>query len=277
MFAGDDGSAELNGLTIGAGTPYRWRAWPTGLGVPEIRSADTVRARRDGVTPGDDYLGARTIVFEIDVEGTIAEQEALLTDLSAAFAPGPTTTLQLRWGGNPAEYVLHGRPRGCEWMLSRRSTVGLGDARCVFLATDPIKYGGEQTVRSTLAGSVVPLTLPFTLPATLGTKSGNDVTVANTGSTPVDWTATIVGPVTTPRLRCLTTGKHLQFDLDLGSGEELTLDSSAAFAAVDDVAALGALLFGSSWGKAPVGNSTWRLDAGAGTGYADITYRPGWL
>lgn len=276
----DDYTATLNGVTIGSGTVYQWTAWPTGLGVPEIRAEDEFRPRRDGITPGDDWLGARTVVFEVQVKGEHADIEEALSDLSAAFAPRSSDVwLDLRVTGSPSEYALKGRPRGCVWDLQKRFTHGIGDARCVFVATDPLKYGPEQTVVISLGAGGAGLAYPVSYPISYGASSLTGLaSTPNVGLKAVEWSAEIAGPVTNPRVAHVETGLYVAVDATLESGQTIVLDSRA-----------GALLLGgttprpnwlrpgSRWFTLAAGSNSLRYTADSGSGAATITYRPGWV
>lgn len=275
----DNRTATINSLTIGAGTVYEWTAWPSGLGSPDIRTDDRARPRRSGVVAADDLYGARTISFEVQVKGTYAEIEAAMSALTAAFAPSNTDTLlAVRLSGTPAEYSLLGRTRGCEWNLSKRFTHGIGDARCVFVATDPVKYGAELTVSIALGTAGPGFTLPASLPAILTGGSTSGVgSVPNAGTAAVEWTATLTGPLTNPRLEDIETGRFLKINATLADGETLVLDSSAGAVLLDGTTPrpnwLGA---GSRWWTLEPGANSLRLVTDAGAGSALITYRPGW-
>lgn len=271
-------TATLNGLTIGSGTIYEWTAWPSGLGTPDIRAQDTSRPRRHGVTAADDLLGARTITFEIQIKGTLPVLEAALANLNVAFSPSAADTwLNLRVTGTPSEYALLGRPRGVEWDLSRRFTFGLADARCTFVATDPIKYGAAVTTTIGLPSGTAGLLFPASASFVFGAQTGGEATVTNTGPTPVDWTAVITGPLTTPRLEMVSLNRRVSFDIAVGSGETLVLDSKTGSALLNGTTPrTSTMLPGSRWWQLPVGSSTIRLRAASGSGDVTITHRPGY-
>lgn len=271
-------TATLNGLTIGSGTIYKWTAWPSGLGTPDIRVQDTARPRRHGVTASDDLLGARTVTFEVTVQGALTALETALTNLSAAFAPSNADTwLDLRVTGSPSEYALLGRPRGVEWDLSRRFTFGLADARCTFVATDPNKYGPAVTQAISLPTGTAGLFVPAVGPFVFGSQSGGEASISNTGTAAVDWTAVITGPMTTPRLEMVGLSRRVSFDLSLAAGETLVLDSRTGSALLNgSTPRTSTLQPGSRWWQLPVGASTLRLRAASGSGSISVSFRPGY-
>ncbi len=272
-------TATLNGLTIGSGTPYTWRAWPTGLGTPDIRTDDRTRPRRAGVVAADDLLGARTIDFEVQVLGDRPYVEQALTDLAEAFAPSSADVwLTLNVSGAPATYSMRGRARGCEWDLTRRFTLRLGDAKCTFVATDPVKYGDETSVTIGLGSGGAGFVLPATLPGVLGGGSTSGIgSVPNAGSTPVEWTCDITGPVTNPRIEHIESGRFLQLATTLAAGQTLTLDSGTGAVLFGGTAPRPSwLASGSRWFTLAPGSNSIRFVADLGTGTAIVTYRPGW-
>lgn len=268
-------TATLNGLTIGAGTSYQWTAYPSGLGTPAIRTDDRSRPRRPGIIAATDLLGSRTISFEIQIKGS--NLETALTALNAAFAPSDADVwLQLRLTGTPAEYVILGRPRGVEWDLTRRYTFGLADARCTFVATDPMKYGPEQSIVIPLPSGTAGIDAPVVAPVVSGASSGGEAVLTNSGTAAVDWVATITGPMNTPRLDHVELSRRVSFGINLAPGETLVLDSRTGSALLNgETPRTSTQQPGSRWWQLPVGSSTLRLRASSGSGTATIAYRNG--
>lgn len=275
----DADTALLNGVTFGAGQDIFWSAWPSGLGTPEIRTDDRPRPRRRGITAGDDLLGARVVEFEVRTVGTRAEIEQRLTDLSAAFAPSDTDTiLGLKITGTPSDYALRGRPRGCEWGLSRSFTFGVADARCVFVCTDPLKYGPEITDTIDLASGDPGLVFGAEAPFVFAAAGGGEAVIANDGTAPVDWIATFTGPLTSPRLEWVEGGRSLGFDLTIDDGDTLVVDTFSSSALLnDETPRTSTLIAGSRWWSLPVGSSTFRFTAGSGSGSVQIVHRDGYV
>lgn len=277
----DDATATLRGLTTGAGTSYRWAQWPQGLlGTADIRVADQFRPRRDGLTPGDDFLGGRTIAFEVVIPATSrAVAEASLAELTAAFAPAAADEwLDVCIAGAPAEYALRGRARGCQVSLARRFVSGVIDARCVFVATDPVRYGAEQSVNIVLGAGGAGLVYPVTYPVVYGGGSGTGIGSApNSGTTAVEWMATLTGPLTNPRLEHVESGRFVRVAATLADGEVLVLDSSSGQLLLGGTTPRPTWFSpGSRWFQLQPGPNSIRLTADAGLGSALITWRPGW-
>lgn len=280
-----DGTATLRGLTIGKGTPYEMPEWPEGLlDTAPVRIVDVERPRRSGVTPGDDLLSGRHVAFFVRVRaGTFAELEQRVSDLAATWAPSDVDEwLDVRLSGTPAEYSLRGRARGIDAPVTRaRAWLDHGgsiNVRCSFMATDPTRYGAEQSVSLVLGAGGPGLEYPVEYPVVYGGGSGTAVgSAVNAGTTDVDWTATLTGPLTNPRLEHVESGRFIRVAATLTAGQTLLLDSSA-----------GALLFGgvsprptwfaagSRWFLLAPGSNSVRLTADTGMGSALIEWRPGW-
>lgn len=279
-----DGTATLRGLTTGTGTIYQWSEWPDGLlDTADLRTDDKPRPRRRGITPGDDLPAGKLIPFEIQIiANTVAAGEAALTLLRAAYAPSELDEwLDVRVSGEPAEYAFRGRPRGLKVIMSRDkirlNSGGVIDARCSFMATDPVGYGPVESVSISL-GTPGSSKLPFILPVVLGLGGGAGVgTATNSGTTSVDWAATLNGPLANPLLENVDTGSFIRVAATIGSGETVELDSESGSVLLNGTTPrpnwFGA---GSRWFRLPPGPTSLRLVADSGTGTADVVWRPGW-
>ncbi len=277
----DDVTATLRGVTIGAGTNYRWATWPRGLGTPPIRANDLERPGRHGVVAGDDLYGARTITFEIVVRAANrADGERRGRELAAAFARSNVDLpLGLRIAGDPAEYTLYGRPRGCDLAMSRRFLGGYSEARCSFVATDPIMYGPITTIDIGLTPSGGGLVFPATFPVVFS-GSGNSGLGAfdHVGAADVDrWVATITGPVTNPRLEHIESGRFLRFIGTLAASESLVVDGHTRSVMLGGTASRANwIAAGSRWFEFTPGSNSIRFTADTGSGATSIDVAPGW-
>lgn len=275
-----DLTATLRGLDIGSGTSYCWRNIPSGLlDTATVRALDLDRPNRDGVIAGGDYLGSRTIAFEVIMDEG-ADNESLAAALAAAFAPSrDDVALDVRLTGDPSEYRLYGRPRGVTFSTTRnRWTAGILDALCSFTATDPVRYAlTESSLVLSLASSGDGLVYPVEYPVVYGGSSSGQGDAANAGSAEVDWMATLTGPVTNPRIEHVSSGKFVRVAQTLTAGQTVVLDS-----------ARGAILLGgttprpswvgsgSSWFRLGAGSNTLRFTADSGSGDCTVTWRSGW-
>lgn len=276
-----DWTATLRGVTVGAGTAYRWASMPTGLlGYSELRVGDVPIPRADGVFAGDDRLGGRTIVFDVHILGTSrTSAETAAAALAGAWSPSRVDVeLGVRLSGTPAEYSLFGRPRGCDIAIDRKMLAGVLRARCTFLATDPRRFGALVNATLALPSGTSGLPFPAAAPFVWGAGSGGNVSVNQAGTVDTDWTATISGPITTPRIEHVELGRSLAVNLSLAAGETLVLDSRSKSILLNGTASrYSSLTSGSRWFQLPPGTSTVRLTGAGGSGSAQFSYRPAYL
>lgn len=272
--------AELNGLTIGKGTLYRYETMPEGFGIPPIRTSDFPFPSNDGEIPGNDYLSARTLVFNLILLGTSAvSTETLAQALAAAWRPKQTIqTLNLEMTGQ--QYVLYGRPRGCSIVYDRSLLSAVAKARCVFKATDPYFYDYTSSVNTLALAGATGVGMTFNATFNLGfggASSGGITNVTNNGTVPTQWVASISGPLVDPRLENVSTGEILRFTGNLASGDVLTIDSATHTILVNGTSALSWLQAGSSWFTLASGTNQIRLAAISGSGSGTISFRSAWL
>lgn len=266
------------GLLVGAGTPYRLTRWPNPYTTADIRTDDDPTAHVDGITPGPDLLGGRSLAFEVEViESTpeLAQQRAI--ELAAAFAPANSTEW-LEMTIADRTFAWRGRYRGVADDLSRRFLSGKIPMRCRFLATDPLRYGPEEWASIGLSDVGDGFILPVVLPAIIdGTTGAGETLALNTGSRSVPFSALLTGPLGNPRLTHVESGRFVRVLTTLGAGETAVIDSRPS---VSTVLVGGAsrpdLMSGGSYPfLLPPGPATLRLTADTGTGTASITWRPG--
>lgn len=278
-----DGTATLRGVTIGKETVYGLKTWPTGLlSTGTVRVEDQPRPRRNGVIAAPDYVGSRTVVFDVQVKAASqTASETAAAALSTAFAPGPgDVQLDVRVTGTPAEYSLFGRSRGCDIVIARdRWFSGIMDARCVFTATDPVRYAPSQSQAISIAAHTIPATLPFTL----GLYGEQTITVS--GTVDVDrWTVTFAAPaggtLIYPRILHVGQNKLIQVDRTVGASNQLVLDGYSGTATLGTVDTEIVATSVSQWFSLTPGSNTLRFAAADGShtsSTATLAWRPGWL
>ena len=276
----NDFTVAVNGVTLGE-DPYVITDAPTGLlSTPQIRVSDEPRPRAHGVIPGDDLLGGRALAVTVAVLGdSPADSEQHVTSLLTAFAPQPTETwLTARYAGQTGEYALFGRTRGADVRLDHVDTP---IARCSFMATDPIRYAASEseldlTLSAGGGGLEYPVEYPVVYAGDVASSSGS---AENVGSTPVHWSASIVGPIVNPRLALAGTGLFIRVQATLTAGQSVTLDSRTSSVFLGMAARPNWLAAGSRWFRLSPGVNGLSLvadgfDSGAG---ATVRWRSGWL
>lgn len=279
-----DVTAVINGLTIGAGTSYRWADWPQGLlETPSIRVGDVPRAQAHGVIAGLDWMNSLAISFDILVLGSSrTDAEVKLAALLAAFAPEQSNVaLDVRISGSPSEYRLYGRPRGVQTALGRGFLSGTIRARAEFLATDPRKYSTtEQTASTGLATSSGGLTFPASAPFVFGSGgSGSTMSCPNDGTFAAPWVATFAGPLVAPTLTHVDSGKALILSgANIAAGETLIVDSLARTILLNGTASRYSWLAATSqWFDLSPGTNSVNLTGASGSGTVSLAWRSAWV
>jgi hypothetical protein len=279
-----DTTATINGLTIGAGTSYRWASWPAGLfDTPAIRSADAPRAQQHGVLPGLDWMGALDLAFDVVVMGTSrSDGETKLLALLAAFAPSASeATLDVRVTGSPAEYRLYGRTRGAVSAAGRQFINGKALVHCAFRATDPRRYSTTQQTASTgLASAGGGFIVPAVVPWSGGSGgTGSTMSCPNNGTFAAPWVATFTGPLVSPTLTHVATGKQLIFSTgSIASGETLVVDSKNKTVMLNGTASRYSWLSGASrWFDLDPGANSVNLTGASGAGTVQLAWRSAWV
>jgi hypothetical protein len=276
--------ATLRGLTIGSSTSYEWLREPAGLGGGMFVTQRVRRIGVDGTFPqGPDLLDARRLVFEVELWGGsgypvgTAAMEVLADALAEAWRPVRTGTIELVVELAGTRRALLGRPISCEIDTAGALFAGVGRARLVFEAMDPrwfSEFPSSVVMGLTLAGG---FTFPLTFPLTFGAGGDSDGVAVNAGRYETEWTATITGPVTTPRLTLGSTGQFVELDGVVPLGSSLVLSSRDGSILLDGSPRQSWLTLLSRWWKLPAGSNTVRFRAAAGSGSCSFSWRSAWL
>jgi hypothetical protein len=201
------------------------------LGDAALTTADSPRARRDGVAFGQDFRGGRTVTFDLGiVRPSEAEALAAVERFSRLWradevrsTPGATATLTVRRAGR--ERVLFGRPRrfaeNVEHIEEGYATI-LAD----FAASDDCFYSSTET--ATTISLVPPLSgglmAPLASPLTTTESSDRSVGIVVGGSLPAWPVIEITGPISNPSIEIV--GKwRMDFAINLAAGQTLTVDT----------------------------------------------------
>lgn len=283
MTAGDlitaDVQAEIAGLLLGADTAYVIEAFNPWAGV-DWRTDDRPRAQAHGVWPATDLWGTRRVGLAVTVNSTAGKQAALAAwyALAAAFAPG-SGPVELVWQEAGVKYRLVGRARLAEPDVSDLAQ-GVIRADCRFEATSPfIETLAEQTGSTGLGTPAGGRSYPRSHPWGYGAPSTPGLIYAtNEGTAPASWAATVVGPVTAPRLENETTGEVLDLSGTVSAGETLEINSATRTLLLDGTSSRASWLRpGSAWWAFPPGAATTvRFEASGGSGSLTLRWRDTW-
>ncbi len=272
-------TASLRGVITGCGTEYKWAQFPSGLMTSEYRTNRLMVGDAWGVRPsGADQMPSKMVTFDININqpANPALTELLLSDLAESWAPVESGVIALAISTNAGERVMFGRPVSFAGDLSE-IRFDKARARCVFEATDPRLFGASVSsiVLGLTAGGG--LTFPMTFPLTFGAGSDSDGSAVNAGNTSTPWTATIVGPVTTPRITLGETGEYVELDGVVPSGSTLIVNSDDQSVLLDGSPRPSWQTLLSRWWTLPRDTSTIRYRAASGSGSCTFAWRSAWL
>jgi hypothetical protein len=261
------GQATYNGLQIGPGGFFQWNSIDGLTGLPAVRAGNVPRPNDQGMLAGYDYLGERTVTFNLEATAgggnTMQENLALAraaflpsTSLSGGMAPPAGQSLVFNLGeGNGAVGVNRLVVCRCEkfddtvdqgWSAGAFS-YGIAQIAVQMSAVDPRIY--DATLQSQTVGLTVAAggwVFPWTFPWTFTTSTGGIIFATNSGSYTCQPVITITGPCLNPRIEQQTTGQTLQFNTQLATGDTLVIDCYAGSAVKNGaVSMLGTLAPGS--------------------------------
>ncbi|MDS2172527.1 hypothetical protein Q7C18_07465 [Nesterenkonia sp. CL21] len=203
---------------------------------PEIRSSDAARESRDGVLPGRDYFGARTLGFDLvsnrhtmaAARESIAEFLTAWRDTKVRLVAGAMVPLEYRAVDDPRWRRVIGRPRRAdEPTFDFQMRQGVGRFTVEFEVLQPQVYaGGEEGLNRVRFNQVADFTPGgWRWPRDPGWPVlGQTVTGTREGS------ITVTGTETTPAIVTFH-GPGRRFSLDGNRGWHVGLDPEVTLAA----------------------------------------------
>ncbi len=250
--------------------------------LPDLETSDSNRTGTDGEWSGLDFARGRTVTLTMDT--VAATDDAMVVNINALKAlfqvrRASVAALQYRPGGDVARHIeCRARRRSIPFDYTRitrlvRSTVQLR-------ANDPRIYADDQSSGS---ADVAAATTGVEFDATPdfdfgGAASGGTINAANVGDFPAPWTATIVGPLTNPRLTLAATGEQVSLVGDVELGDVVSLDSLARSILLNGSASRYEWLeAGSVWFDLAPGDNEVQFAADAGTGTCSLSWRSTWI
>jgi Siphovirus-type tail component, C-terminal domain len=226
---------QYKNLLIGDGTAYEIRSITGLTDTPDLRTSDRSRLRRHGLLPGDDFLGGRAVIVELEIFGTDDAAFQLAMDaLGLALTPGsPESLLTFKIPGvaGGGDRQLSVRPRKLNLPIEERYLYSQPTANVLFEATDPRLY--DSILQAPSVGLTVSVSgLVWNLTWNLdwgGPSVSNTVQAVNSGSFSTPAIIRFNGPVTNPQIENVTAGKSLKLTADGGlvvaDGEFVELDT----------------------------------------------------
>ena len=228
-----DFQIELDGLLLGAGTPYNLVSID-GLAVPPVRTSDSTLQRRHGVAAGDDFVGGRGVVIGVELlaNGVDEDIDAIASALQDVLVPGKSDVVlefQLpgRAGGGRRRITC--RPRAHADPHDLRRAHGIPTFLVEFFAPDPRIYDATPgSVTTNLPTSGSGSSFPWTFPVNFGgTTDSGSVVVTNEGNFDALPVFRIDGPVVNPEIENVTTGETLSLTIDVDAADFLEIDTAA--------------------------------------------------
>ena len=280
-----DWEVQLGDLLLGGETPYALVGTEGLLSIPEVISADRGRLQRHGGIPGEDFLGARTVVFQWEIYATGPEFSRLLEALATATSPGGRERpVYFRIPGVAGGGVrcIFARPRKRDLPVDLTYFYGAPIATVEWVATDPRIYdAAEHTVSVGLpAGTGEGLEFPATDPLTFGTRpTAGSVTVTNAGNFPTPARYRIDGPCVNPRIENVTTGAVLAFRWTLEEGQWLDVDTNARTVRLNGTANRYEALYEPGWADLAPGDNeiAFRAATSSEDATLSVTWRSAWV
>ncbi|MFF4922913.1 MULTISPECIES: phage distal tail protein [unclassified Kitasatospora] len=285
-YTGQPWTATWGGLLLGEDSTVVLEEVAGLLDAPDVRSSDAELLQRDGLTPGTDYMGARTVTLTM-----LALDDHELPDLLAAFAPGgPERPFAFAFPG-----VAGGRARIMARVRKRAVTVdrefhaGRRRVTVELLATDPRLYSADEATATVAVAApregrpIFPLTFPFDMGTGPAVRAAPDIT--NTGSVdtwPVVRLTPRAGEVRDPSLTLVHNGERKRFalrGLRVGRGDALVVDMGRRRITLNGASRFGQVDPTSTWFSVPPGASTVQLDVLEGPDgvTADVQWRSAWM
>jgi hypothetical protein len=209
-----------------------------GLGSPDVRDQDVDNPVGDGVFPGQDFYGVRTVRFEAGIKtpGDPTAAAAVLAHLqraadapSSRTRPGGHALLRGRWPGHDTRR-LYGRLRRAEATSTSNALNGWIPLDIEFAATDPRWHADVPSSLTLSLDQAAPTPAPPGPPCLPADCSEADPArrpgwITNHGDTPAWPSLTLHGPLTNPRVWNTATGHHLALEMELREGEWVEIET----------------------------------------------------
>lgn len=269
-----DVQAELDGVLLGHGTPYRFESF-TPLAAFEVRSDDIDLPGSHGTLAGRDLAGGRRVPISLVILGdSKAHALELLRTLQAAWRPRDAD-VDLLWREAGAQYLLRGRPRLVDPDLALLAQAVIR-VTLRFQATDPFIYSPTEHLTGAIAPTPsVGRTYPRTYPWRYGARgAGGNMNVANNGTAPAPWRAVVGGPCSEPRL--ISPDGAIAYGGQLLDGETLLIDSRDRSVLLQGTASRYALLTEFRWFDLPPGETEVLFSTADGQGGVFLSWRDTW-
>lgn len=255
----------------GADSPYQILAVEGLEDLPSIRNQDDNRGYQDGMFTGRDFLSGRTITVTIQITGNnTSSMQQNVALMQAALKPQQSGVglLQFQIPGFDLQQV-GARVRRRALRIDPNYTYGLSTAVYEFFCPDPRRYNNllQQTdlINATsVAGRTYnrvytalpsPGANPFINGMSFGGGSNSANLVTNNGWVTTYPTIRMTGTAINPKVTNVTTGDFLLFNVTLGTGDVLFVDTNLRSVTLNGISRRAILDNSSTWFGADPGTS----------------------
>jgi hypothetical protein len=251
-----------------------------GLDSPEFRTTERDHEGTDGGFLDAEFEKMRIVTLEGQVIGGDDSVEGLLDQLKADWAPRRLSIPFYYSHPGASDRVLFVKPLGVKFDYATLRRVGSCDIQFMCQAEDPRIY--DQVLQTLNISQGIAITTGFSF--SLGFPFGygapvdpNQTNVFNSGNRPAPAVITIPGPVTDPIIYNDTTSQELAFQIDVASGDSLTIDLAYRTVKLNGTASRRAALLAPDWFMLESGDNYMRYRASTGGGSpATIAFRNAW-
>jgi hypothetical protein len=278
-------SFQFGSFVFGGGTSVYQINSVDGLeSLPELRTQDDNRGYNDGMFTGRDFLGGRTLTFEIMTfagGGNSAHTNFEL--LQAALVPQTqgTQTLSFQLSPSDAPYRFSARVRSRTTTVDPDYTYGFIRSQYTFFCPDPRYYSDTATTAAMVPAQALGRTYDRTYNLVYGGGSiSNSTAIVNVGNWTTYPVITITGPVTNPTIGNVTTGQYMTVNYNVTNTDTLVIDLDQKLITLNGVSARNLLAGNSEWFGAPPGTSYFTFTGTnivVGTTTATVVYRSAWV
>lgn len=276
----DDWMVEFNGYAMGDDQPVALLEITGVEDLPEVSQANVNRGRSHGMLAGPMFARDRVITVTGEItQGDASTFRAAVDALKAATTITSTETeLVFRLAQDDARFAWV-RPLRRSIPNSQQFAYGVGTVTLQFVATDPRIYSNTLRSGSTSPGTTSGgLSFPHAFPHGFGTTTAGTITAANDGDASAPWTATLTGPLTSPRIQLVDMEGDLEMSgFELAAGDTLTFDSLNRTVLLNGTASRYGSLTTRTWFEIPAGGATVALYATAGAGTMSLEWRDTYL
>lgn len=271
----------INGVVLGS-SPYLITEPPKGFSDgPPMRANTLPRPRQHGAFGDVGYGNAKLLELEgkIVLTGGADTWDAMNaaqdTLLGGCWVNDLTT---LRITGNGIDRVVSVRSSGPGVEVVETNVHTEAAWHVLFEALDPREYSyALHSGVTALAGAATGVAFDMAGPISFGGGAvGGTILATNTGTAPAPWTARLDGPLTQPIIEHVETGKQLQLNATIASGDFYTLDSDAHSVLLAGTASRYSLLARPDWFDLTPGLNTIRLGGSSGAGTLTFNWRDAW-